>query len=202
MVEGPSGLALSGDPSGTAAGHVGAWTEAGGGSEDLDDGLGAEAAGEDWSDGIDLPPEDAGASASGSPDSHFVRADATPGTAEGTGVAASNVAKRDPPQALWLRGQPLVADFVAAGEFAMALETLQRRIALRNAAPLLPIFSRVYQSVWAALPGLPFAPSLPVPLTEGTGAAVKPHRVVSASTLMEDLREAHKLVTGEVYAST
>ncbi|PHJ21160.1 coatomer subunit alpha, partial [Cystoisospora suis] len=198
MVEGASGSASSvGDPLGTAGGHGGTWVDGAGGSEDLDDGLGADAAGEDWSDGIELPPEDAGANGPGGSDNDGVRPNATLGGAEGAGVAGNNVAKRDPPQALWLRVQPMVADFVAAGEFPMALETLQRRIALRNASPLLPIFSRVYQAVWAALPGLPFAPSLSVPLTEGSGGGAKPHRLVLANTLMEDLREAHKLVTGE-----
>ncbi|KFG39376.1 putative coatomer protein complex, subunit alpha, partial [Toxoplasma gondii GAB2-2007-GAL-DOM2] len=157
-----------------------------------------EVGGGDWSDGIELPPDDAGAApllgmdASGRKEG-LGRADA----AQLSPDSATFVAKRDSPHTLWVKGTPLVADLVSAGEFGLALDTLQRRVALRNPAPLLPIFSRVYQATWAALPGLPFAPSLPLPLSETgkDGGALKPHRLVLPTSLMDDLREAHKLVT-------
>ncbi|CBZ51893.1 AT3G15980 protein, related [Neospora caninum Liverpool] len=193
MVEGASAGATAGAPP--------AWEDA---AEDLDGfevDLGEGVAGGDWSDGIDLPPDDAGLSQLGGLDEPAPGKETLEHGFDGAG--SSFVAKREPPHAAWLKGgQPVVADFVAAGEFSLALETLQRRMALRNPAPLLPIFSRVYQAAWASLPGLPFAPSLPLALSDraaGKGAAgdggLKPHRLILPSSLMEDLREAHKLVT-------
>jgi coatomer protein complex subunit alpha (xenin) len=66
----------------------------------------------------------------------------------------------------WLGRRRMVVDLVAAGEFGEALSVLQKRIGLINPAPLEPLFLEIILAAHASVPGLPFSPSISVPIMD------------------------------------
>lgn len=87
----------------------------------------------------------------------------------------------------WLGRRRMVVDLVAAGEFGEALSMLQKKIGLVNAAPLEPLFMDVLLASHASLPGMPFAPSLKVPIMKEAGS---PAVLYSLGLLKSKLAEA------------
>mmetsp|Transcript_56439 Transcript_56439/g.121103 ORF Transcript_56439/g.121103 Transcript_56439/m.121103 type:complete len:1219 (-) Transcript_56439:381-4037(-) len=100
--------------------------------------------------------------------------------------------------ARWLKKRKLVGDLVAAGEFDEALNTLQRRIGLANAAPLQPLFREAYMGVNSFLAGLPQAPAVQFPILASgslSSSTLTPFTFHNATSLMEGLKEGNKLTT-------
>merc|ERR1719160_1801911 len=101
-------------------------------------------------------------------------------------------------QAKWLKKRKLPVDYVAAGEFEEALNLLQRRIGLMNAAPLEPLFKQVFWATCTSLPGLPQCPGLYWPLVKRghmKDKNVAPLDLYSAQFMLDQLKEAHKATT-------
>ena len=92
----------------------------------------------------------------------------------------------------WLKKRKLPADLVAAGEFDEALNLLSRRIDLVNPLPLVALFTEVFASTRCAVPGLPLAPSLLMPLLTPEGL---PLPIFTAALLMPRMKDAQKLTT-------
>ena len=64
----------------------------------------------------------------------------------------------------WLAKRRTSVDLIVAGEYVEALSLLQRRIALVNPGPLKPLFEDLVMASHACVPGLPFTPSITVPI--------------------------------------
>ena len=77
---------------------------------------------------------------------------------------ADVVAYGQPKEVQWLTKRRMPADLVACGEFVEALSLLQRRIALVNPGPLKSLFEDIVMGAHACVPGLPFTPSITVPI--------------------------------------
>eukprot|EP00922_Rhytidocystis_sp_ex-Travisia-forbesii_P020210 GHVS01029784.1.p1 GENE.GHVS01029784.1~~GHVS01029784.1.p1 ORF type:complete len:1266 (-),score=169.97 GHVS01029784.1:250-3756(-) len=120
--------------------------------------------------------------------------------ADKNGTPSGFVSRGDKFQQRLMKGHPMVTDMIAAGEFEQALSTLQKRIGLMNPMPLLRFFEQLYQATWLRQPGLPDTTSLSQPLlvpdvcTLSSGH-LTPARFFSHSVALEQLKEAHKLVT-------
>ena len=113
--------------------------------------------------------------------------------AVGAAAPSDVVAYGEPAEKQWLRRRRMPVDLVAAGEFSEALSLLQKRIALANAAPLEALFMDVVMAAHASLPGLPFTPSIRVPILSqdtGAGQPVEPAVLFSPQFLREKLNEA------------
>jgi coatomer protein complex subunit alpha (xenin) len=84
------------------------------------------------------------------------------------------VAYGDSRESRWLARRKMPVDLVTCGEFVEALSVLQRRIALVNPAPLKPLFEDIVMASHACVPGLPFTPSISVPISnpEGDGPGI------------------------------
>jgi len=101
-------------------------------------------------------------------------------------------------QTKWLRKRRLVCDLVAAGEFEEALSLLKKRIGLMNPDPLEPLFKEAYWATCSALPSLPQAPSLNLPvLSEGhfKSRELSPMLLFTSKTIVAKVREAQRLLT-------
>merc|ERR1719387_1424076 len=101
-------------------------------------------------------------------------------------------------QAKWLKKRKLPVDYVAAGEFEEALNLLQRRIGLMDAAPLEPLFKQVFWATCTSLPGLPQCPGLYWPLLSHGHMKEKdvaPVNTFTVQYMLDELKEAHKLTT-------
>ena len=107
--------------------------------------------------------------------------------ATGGEKAADVVAYGEPQERRWLSHRRLAVDLIAAGEFTEALALLQRRIALVNPEPLKPLFTDIVMGAHACVPGLPFTPSIPVPIQAVDGG---PNVLFSAAFLRAKLNEA------------
>ena len=88
-------------------------------------------------------------------------------------------------RSLQIRRFPI--DLVLAGEFAEALALLQKRIDLINPAPLQPLFIQAFCSARTALPGLPLAPGIVLPIVNRKGALISPFTSESVSMRVKEL---------------
>jgi coatomer protein complex subunit alpha (xenin) len=83
----------------------------------------------------------------------------------------SIVAYGEAPEKQWLSRRRLPADLVAAGEFGEALSMLSKRIGLINSKPLEKVFMDAMLASHAYVPGLPFTPSISVPIVSSSDPA-------------------------------
>ena len=111
----------------------------------------------------------------------------------GDGKLSDVVAYGESRERQWLGRRRMVSDLVAAGEFAEALSVLQKRIALVNAGPLESLFLEIVLGSHACVPGLPFAPSVQVPIMAADN--LTPAVLFSLDSLQRKLAEA-KTQTG------
>ena len=113
--------------------------------------------------------------------------------AVGEAVAESTVlAYGESQERQWMGKRRMVADLVAAGEFAEALAMLQKKIALVNPIPLQALFMDALFASHASLPGLPFTPSVSVPImnVNEEGGRGGPAILFSTNFLKNKLKEA------------
>jgi coatomer protein complex subunit alpha (xenin) len=106
----------------------------------------------------------------------------------------SSVTVADTAQQKWLRKRKLAADLIAAGEFEEALNLLKRRLGLKNADPLMPLFKQAYWATCSTLPGLPQSPPLNWPLlTSGSLKGKDPNPVLlfSVQHVLDKVKEAN-----------
>jgi len=166
-------------PGGVDAAH-GVWG-------DLDEAL-RDVSGNTWGDDLHLAME-------ASPSRSVAPLDTSP---------SARVSPGEKPSSRWLKGQPMVSDLVAAGEFEEALSMLQKTIGLGNNTPLKPLFARIYQASQIYLEGMPLSPQMCIPLLE-EGFSLKdkllqPMRLFNLPALLEMLRDAHRMVTAGKFA--
>jgi coatomer protein complex subunit alpha (xenin) len=85
-----------------------------------------------------------------------------------SGDTKSVVAYGESLEKQWLSRRRLPGDLVACGEFAEALSVLSRRISLVNSKPLEGVFMDAMLASHAYVPGLPFTPSISVPIVSSS----------------------------------
>eukprot|EP00397_Hematodinium_sp_SG-2012_P000797 GEMP01000798.1.p1 GENE.GEMP01000798.1~~GEMP01000798.1.p1 ORF type:complete len:1208 (+),score=227.47 GEMP01000798.1:233-3856(+) len=117
--------------------------------------------------------------------------------AEKKGDVFQSLAKGDSTPRKWLKTRKLPADLVYAGEFADALGLLKRRIGLKNAAPLKPIFELMFLATHASVPGGPQIPARLTHLSEEGSQEdnLRPRNLFNAARFVELLKDANRLVT-------
>lgn len=141
-----------------------------------------------WSDTeLELPPEVS-----------------TPAGGGGGGAAGAGgfvaAAVGQPDDYYWTSSATTVAEHVAAGSFEAALYMLDRQIGLGNAAPLKPLFMRLYAASRGSLTLAPGMPPFAASITRGfectTGKASAPTNPLQMAGLVTRLQAAYKLTTG------
>eukprot|EP00916_Digyalum_oweni_P020369 GHVL01033921.1.p1 GENE.GHVL01033921.1~~GHVL01033921.1.p1 ORF type:complete len:1097 (+),score=164.13 GHVL01033921.1:518-3808(+) len=108
----------------------------------------------------------------------------------------SFVGKGDAPQERWLKKQPVVADYVAVGNFEEALSILEKRIGLKKVnTRLKSLFFRCYRGTWCEMPGLPLTPDILLPILTSGNLAAKtdvPKNVFTSTGLAESIKSSLK----------
>eukprot|EP01053_Blabericola_migrator_P006350 Blabericola_migrator_1__6349@NODE_31_length_18777_cov_137_037787_g27_i0_p2_GENE_NODE_31_length_18777_cov_137_037787_g27_i0NODE_31_length_18777_cov_137_037787_g27_i0_p2_ORF_typecomplete_len1323_score243_90Coatomer_WDAD/PF04053_14/40Coatomer_WDAD/PF04053_14/1_4e02Coatomer_WDAD/PF04053_14/2_9e85COPI_C/PF06957_11/2_3e54WD40/PF00400_32/5_7WD40/PF00400_32/7_3e07WD40/PF00400_32/1_3e09WD40/PF00400_32/3_2e10WD40/PF00400_32/3_7e08WD40/PF00400_32/1_1e09WD40/PF00400_32/3_9e03WD40/PF00400_32/4_4e02ANAPC4_WD4 len=96
-------------------------------------------------------------------------------------------------RALEGRIEPSIADYVAAGHFRTAFGLLDKRIALRNAKLLVPMYTAAFQASQSLIPTLPLMKNISLPLLDGSDNMLTPnptlHHLVTAQYLSVIVKE-------------
>lgn len=97
----------------------------------------------------------------------------------------------------WCDNSSHAGDHAAAGSFETAMQLLHRQIAAVEFSPLRGPFTAAYTGAYAALPGLPLAPSLRLPLQRNSqerspGKASLPALALRLPPLIDDLKAAYR----------